>query len=149
MVDLLEQFKGYRIEDDGDDDPQLVRPDGEPLQTWREGYPYAERMTRHDYDHLKRLMQIELLKLQNWMKDSGERLVVIFEGRDAAGKGGTIKRFMEHLNPRGARCGRPGQAQRAGVPAVVLPALRGSSAGGRRRWSSSTGPGTTGPAWNG
>ena len=50
----------------------------------------------------KRLQQIELLKLQAWIKDTGQRLVVLFEGRDAAGKGGTIKRFMEHLNPRGA-----------------------------------------------
>jgi polyphosphate kinase 2 len=103
MVDLLEEFKGYRVEDDGEDDPRLVRPDGEPVQTWREGYPYPERISRQEYDHLKRLMQIELLKLQNWIKQSGERLVVVFEGRDAAGKGGTIKRFMEHLNPRGAR----------------------------------------------
>ena len=56
----------------------------------------------HEYDHDKRLLQIELLKLQNWCKATGERLVILFEGRDAAGKGGTIKRFMEHLNPRGA-----------------------------------------------
>jgi polyphosphate kinase 2 len=49
------------------------------------------------------LLQVELLKLQNWVKETGERIVVLFEGRDAAGKGGTIKRFMEHLNPRGAR----------------------------------------------
>jgi polyphosphate kinase 2 len=48
-------------------------------------------------------LQVELLKLQNWVKETGERIVVLFEGRDAAGKGGTIKRFMEHLNPRGAR----------------------------------------------
>jgi polyphosphate kinase 2 len=47
--------------------------------------------------------QIELLKVQNWVKETGQRLVILFEGRDAAGKGGTIKRFMEHLNPRGAR----------------------------------------------
>jgi polyphosphate kinase len=102
MADLLEKFEGYRVEDDGDDDPLLIGPDGEPVATWRESYPYDERMSRHEYDHLKRLMQIELLKLQNWIKESGERLVVVFEGRDAAGKGGTIKRFMEHLNPRGA-----------------------------------------------
>ena len=48
-------------------------------------------------------LQIELLKLQNWVKDTGQRIVIVFEGRDAAGKGGTIKRFTEHLNPRGAR----------------------------------------------
>jgi polyphosphate kinase 2 len=49
------------------------------------------------------LLQVELLKAQNWVKETGQRIVLLFEGRDAAGKGGTIKRFMEHLNPRGAR----------------------------------------------
>jgi polyphosphate kinase 2 len=100
---LLRRLGDYRVVDDDDDDPVLVTQDGEPVDTWREGYPYEERMERHDYDREKRLLQIELLKLQNWIKDSGERLIVLFEGRDAAGKGGTIKRFMEHLNPRGAR----------------------------------------------
>jgi polyphosphate kinase 2 len=60
-------------------------------------------MTRDYYDREKRLLQIELVKLQNWVKETGQRIVIIFEGRDAAGKGGTIKRFTEHLNPRGAR----------------------------------------------
>ncbi|MDQ7909458.1 polyphosphate kinase 2 [Phytohabitans sp. ZYX-F-186] len=100
---LLERFGGYQVVDDDDDDPTLVNHEGEPVDTWREGYPYEERMSRADYDRDKRLLQIELLKLQNWVKDTGTRLVVLFEGRDAAGKGGTIKRFMEHLNPRGAR----------------------------------------------
>ena len=101
-VDLLAKFRGYRVLDDDDDDPVLVK-DGEPVDTWQEGYPYRQRLARTDYEREKRLLQIELLKLQNWIKDSGLRLVVVFEGRDAAGKGGTIKRFMEHLNPRGAR----------------------------------------------
>jgi polyphosphate kinase 2 len=100
---LLERLGDYRVLDDDDDDPVLLTQDGQPVDTWREGYPYPERMSRHDYDREKRLMQIELLKLQNWVKATGERLVVLFEGRDAAGKGGTIKRFMEHLNPRGAQ----------------------------------------------
>src|SRR5690349_149506 len=95
-------LEGYRVADDDDDDPVLLNTDGTPVDTWREDYPYDERMARGDYDHQKRLLQIELLKLQNWCKETGERLVVLFEGRDAAGKGGTIKRFMEHLNPRGA-----------------------------------------------
>jgi len=60
-------------------------------------------MRREDYERTKRLLQIELLKLQYWIKATGERLIILFEGRDAAGKGGTIKRFTEHLNPRGAR----------------------------------------------
>ncbi|MEU8181473.1 polyphosphate kinase 2 [Micromonospora sp. NPDC049047] len=99
---LLDLTADYRVADGHDDDPVLLRPDGTPVQTWREDYPYAERMDRDEYDRDKRLLQIELLKLQDWIKESGERLVILFEGRDAAGKGGTIKRFMEHLNPRGA-----------------------------------------------
>lgn len=93
---------GFSVIDEEDDDPILVSPDGTPVDTWREGYPYSERMSREQYEMEKRLLQIELLKLQNWIKASGRRLVLVFEGRDAAGKGGTIKRFMEHLNPRGA-----------------------------------------------
>jgi polyphosphate kinase len=94
---------GYQVLDDDDDDPVLLTSDGNPVDTWRDDYPYHERMARDDYEHIKRLLQIELLKLQNWIRDSGEHMVILFEGRDAAGKGGTIKRFMEHLNPRGAR----------------------------------------------
>ncbi len=66
-------------------------------------YPYESRISRTAYEEQKRLLQIELLKVQRWVKESGKRIVLVFEGRDAAGKGGTIKRFMEHLNPRGAR----------------------------------------------
>jgi polyphosphate kinase 2 len=84
--------------------------DQEPLlkvaahaDTWREGYPYDAKMTRHEYEHIKRSLQIELLKMQSWVKEAGQKVILIFEGRDAAGKGGTIKRFTEHLNPRGAR----------------------------------------------
>jgi len=98
----ITELSGYRVADDDDDDPVLLNADGSPVDTWREDYPYDERLARPDYDHHKRLLQIELLKLQKWCKSSGERLVILFEGRDAAGKGGTIKRFMEHLNPRGA-----------------------------------------------
>jgi polyphosphate kinase 2 len=94
---------GYRVHDDDDDDPVLLDANGVPIDTWRENYPYAERMKREEYEQQKRLLQIELLKLQKWSQKHGLRHVVVFEGRDAAGKGGTIKRFMEHLNPRGAR----------------------------------------------
>jgi polyphosphate kinase len=66
-------------------------------------YPYSTRLRRADYEAFKYELQIELLKLQNWVKETGERVLILFEGRDAAGKGGTIKRTMEHLNPRGAR----------------------------------------------
>jgi polyphosphate kinase len=89
-------------DDDEHDDPVLRWPDGRVVDTWREDYPYAEKMTREEYEYLKRPLQIELVKLQNWVKSVGEQVVLVFEGRDAAGKGGTIKRFTEHLNPRGA-----------------------------------------------
>lgn len=66
-------------------------------------YPYDTKMERAEYEAIKKSLQIELLKLQHCVKHNGMRIVILFEGRDAAGKGGTIKRFMEHLNPRGAR----------------------------------------------
>lgn len=65
-------------------------------------YPYDKKIDVLDYEKQKHELQIELLKMQNWVKDTKQRIVILFEGRDAAGKGGTIKRFMEHLNPRGA-----------------------------------------------
>jgi polyphosphate kinase 2 len=71
---------------------------------WRSGgYPYKYKMLRRDYEEQKFILQTELLKLQAWVKESRQRVVILFEGRDAAGKGGAIKRVMEHLNPRGAR----------------------------------------------
>ena len=79
-------------------------PDEELAGDWREGvYPYRHRMLRRNYEKQKYKLQVELLKLQAWVKATGQRVVILFEGRDAAGKGGTIKRMMEHLNPRGAR----------------------------------------------
>ena len=77
--------------------------DNSPEAAWRQGYPYEEKLSRRAYELEKRLLQIELLKLQAWVKESGEKIVILFEGRDAAGKGGAIKRFTEHMNPRGAR----------------------------------------------
>lgn len=75
------------------DRKQIVSPD----------YPYAKKMRRIDYEREKHALQVELLKLQRWVQEQGERIVILFEGRDAAGKGGTIRRFVEHLNPRNAR----------------------------------------------
>jgi polyphosphate kinase len=98
----LAVLAGMKVIDDDDDDPILYWPDGRPVDTWREDYPYDERLPRPEYEHTKRLLQIELVKMQNWIKETGQKLVIVFEGRDAAGKGGTIKRFQEHLNPRGA-----------------------------------------------
>ena len=80
------------------------RTSDELAEEWRSGaYPYKFKMLRRDYEEQKFLLQTELLKLQGWVKETRQRFVVLFEGRDAAGKGGAIKRFMEHLNPRGAR----------------------------------------------
>ncbi|WP_409076983.1 polyphosphate kinase 2 [Paraburkholderia sp. FT54] len=79
-------------------------PDDELSPALREGgYPYRNLMSRRAYEKQKYRLQVELLKLQAWVRETGQRVVILFEGRDAAGKGGTIKRFMEHLNPRGAR----------------------------------------------
>ena len=82
----------------------MLHPDDELAEDWRDGgYPYRNLMRRSTYEAQKFHLQVELLKLQAWVKETGQRVVILFEGRDAAGKGGTIKRFMEHLNPRGAR----------------------------------------------
>ncbi|CAB5026879.1 unannotated protein [freshwater metagenome] len=102
LAELLDRGLSVRGTFDEIDDPVLVGADGLPVETWREGYPYDERLSRDAYEESKRFLQIELLKAQSWIKETDQRLVVLFEGRDAAGKGGSIKRFMEHLNPRGA-----------------------------------------------
>ena len=79
-------------------------PDEMLATDWQEGaYPYENLMTRKNYEKEKYKLQVELLKLQAWVRETGQKVVCLFEGRDAAGKGGSIKRFMEHLNPRGAR----------------------------------------------
>ncbi len=84
----------------------LVEPEVEPLSKkdiFKSGlYPYKKMISRPEYEKRKKELQIELLKMQSWVKESGQRIVILFEGRDAAGKGGTIKRFMEHMNPRGS-----------------------------------------------
>lgn len=81
-----------------------ISRDDELVDDWRSAvYPYKNRLSRKNYEKQKYHLQVELLKLQAWVKETGQRVVILFEGRDAAGKGGTIKRFMEHLNPRGAR----------------------------------------------
>ena len=107
VIDLskwrLNALPDENSDEDWDDDRELFDPEGNRVDTWREGYPYSERLERREYEIEKRRLQIELLKLQGWVKDTGQRLVLVFEGRDAAGKGGTIKRFTEHLNPRGSR----------------------------------------------
>jgi polyphosphate kinase 2 len=102
LLDDLAARLGFRIKQ-GKNGPVLVERDGKKAETWRQDYPYDERLKRKRYEREKRGLQIELLKLQHHVKATGGRLVIVFEGRDAAGKGGTIKRFTENLNPRGAR----------------------------------------------
>jgi polyphosphate kinase 2 len=96
---LKETAQVVKGRDRGEDNPDEI------LSTdWRSGaYPYRNLLSRKVYEAQKYLLQVELLKLQAWAKETGQRIVILFEGRDAAGKGGTIKRMMEHLNPRGAR----------------------------------------------
>ncbi|MFC3686036.1 polyphosphate kinase 2 [Hydrogenophaga luteola] len=96
---LKETAQAIKGRGKGDSNPDEV------LSTdWRSGaYPYKNLLSRKTYEAHKYLLQVELLKLQAWVKENKQRVVILFEGRDAAGKGGTIKRFMEHLNPRGAR----------------------------------------------
>jgi polyphosphate kinase 2 len=101
-IDRL-QIDGYAIGEDHDDDPVLIDPGGRAVDTWRENFPYEDRMSREEYDEAKYLLQVELLKFQSWAAATHTKHLLLFEGRDAAGKGGTIKRFMEHLNPRYAR----------------------------------------------
>lgn len=77
---------------------------GETRRAFEQGaYPYADKLPRRDYEKTKADLQAELLKVQLWAQEAGQKFVLLFEGRDAAGKGGTIKRFTEHLNPRHAR----------------------------------------------
>ena len=102
--DDVAALRSALFESDGDTARRKEDPDMVLARNWRDGgYPYQNLMSRKNYETQKYKLQVELLKLQAWVKDSGQRVVILFEGRDAAGKGGAIKRFMEHLNPRGAR----------------------------------------------
>jgi polyphosphate kinase 2 len=101
-IDRLVEL-GYTVRGGEGEDPELIDPGGSAVETWREEYPYDRRMSREEYEQEKYRLQVELLKFQYWGQDNGLKNVVVFEGRDAAGKGGTIKRFTEHLDPRSAR----------------------------------------------
>ncbi|MFE7380345.1 polyphosphate kinase 2 [Streptomyces zhihengii] len=103
LADDNELLDGLTVDSGQHGRPVLLDERGRPIRSWRENYPYDRKLKRREYEAEKRLLQIELLKMQKWVKDTGQRLVVVCEGRDAAGKGGTIQRFTERLNPRGAR----------------------------------------------
>jgi len=82
----------------------ILDSESSALSRFEQGqYPYSDKIKKADYEKQKALLQVELLKVQKWVEDTGAKMILLFEGRDAAGKGGTIKRFMEHLNPRAAR----------------------------------------------
>ena len=86
------------------DVPEIATPQESPHARFEQSvYPYKDKMRAAEYEQKKAELQVELLKVQQWVQETGERIVILFEGRDAAGKGGTIKRFTEHLNPREAR----------------------------------------------
>ena len=89
--------------ENGQDESETVLLPNPEQATWRQDYPYDARMTEQEYQAAKRSLQIELLKMQSWVKATQSKVACLFEGRDAAGKGGTIKRFTENLNPRGSR----------------------------------------------
>jgi len=96
------QFETPSMEDNSIAEHEIERMD--VIRRFENGmYPYADRISRTRYERDKARLQVELLKVQKWVKATGKKIVIVFEGRDAAGKGGAIKRFMEHLNPRGAR----------------------------------------------
>ena len=103
-ADDLQELGHALLEDEPVFGVPPVHGDDELVADWRTAvYPYRNLMRRKAYEKQKYRLQVELLKLQAWVRETGQRVVIVFEGRDAAGKGGTIKRFMEHLNPRGAR----------------------------------------------
>ena len=103
LLDGLATDLGLRVVQRKNGRAALVRMDGTAAAPWLEDYPYIHPLSKKVYASTKRSLQIELLKLQRSVKESGARVLVIFEGRDAAGKGGTIRRLTENLNPRGAR----------------------------------------------
>ena len=97
-----QQYPAASIDDNSIAQHELERMD--VIRRFENGmYPYTDRIKKSEYERDKATLQVELLKVQKWVKDNGKKIVILFEGRDAAGKGGAIKRFMEHLNPRGAR----------------------------------------------
>jgi polyphosphate kinase 2 len=106
-VDVLTDSDNTEFENPSLEDGSIAQHEIDRMEVIRRFengmYPYQDRVKTSDYERDKALLQVELLKVQKWVKDSGKKVVILFEGRDAAGKGGAIKRFMEHLNPRGAR----------------------------------------------
>lgn len=89
--------------EDAPDEVRRAVAEAEKSAILNPSFPYEERWSKSDYEDAIAALQIELVRMQAWVKETGQRIAIVFEGRDAAGKGGTIKRFRENLNPRGAR----------------------------------------------
>jgi len=112
------EFPGPEVEIGGvhvDLDADALPADIEDAAFTSGGFPYDKKLKREKYDEQLYALQIELLKLQRWAQSSGARIVVLFEGRDSAGKGGAIDRLTQHLNPRSARVAalpKPSDAER-------------------------------------
>lgn len=107
LADFTQEEKSLilkTLKEELSNNPNKLNRDNELNKNWQDGaYPYKYLLSRKSYEYQKFNLQVELLKLQKWVKQTGSRIILLFEGRDAAGKGGTIKRVMENLNPRGAR----------------------------------------------
>ncbi|MEM8823016.1 MAG: polyphosphate kinase 2, partial [Pseudomonadota bacterium] len=86
--------------------PKAVRhaiEEGHKKDILTDDFPYDQWMDKHSYEDQLDALQIELVKMQSWARKTGARVVAVFEGRDAAGKGGTIRRLRQNLNPRSAK----------------------------------------------
>lgn len=141
-----ELLRGLSVDDRRPERPVLLDGAGEDIQTWRDNYPYDRRMRRKEYERTKRVLQIELLKLQRWAQESGARIAVLFEGRDAAGKGARSSASVNGstLVRRGSShwTNRPSAKRGSGTSSGTCPI---SPHAGKS--CSSTAPGTTVPAW--
>ena len=126
---------GLTVDDDDEhDDPVLRWPDGRVVDTWREDYPYAEKMPRQEYEYRKRPLQVELVKLQNWVKSAGAAHHHRVRGPRRGGQGRHDQALHRAPEPPRRHGGGADQAERAGTDPVVLPALRAAPArGGRDR----------------
>ena len=103
---------GLTVDDDDEhDDPVLRWPDGRVVNTWREDYPYDTKMPRQEYEYRKRPLQIELVKLQNWVKSTGQRMVIVFEGPRRGRQGRHDQAVHRAPEPAGRHRGRAGQAE--------------------------------------
>ena len=145
----MSKDKREKTKGNGKTAEMVVSRNGPEEQSQSHPQQRTEPMDRKTYEKELAGLQIELVKLQEWIRTKGLKVVVIFEGRDAAGKGGAIKRITESLNPRVCRVVALGTPDRAREDAVVFPALCRRTCPRPARWCCSTAAGTTAPASSG